>query len=100
MILKVFCVHDCKSEAFMNPFCMVSSGAAVRAFETTVNDPNTEFGKYPGDFTLYEVAEFDDSTGLFKSLPHHIHLGVASSFVKKSAAPKVVRNVDPIEPRA
>lgn len=61
--IKVFTVFDVKSSAYMQPFYMHTVGQAVRAWMDSVNDPKTQFNKHPEDFTLFEVAEYDDETG-------------------------------------
>lgn len=82
MKLKVFSIYDSKAEAFMRPFFMRNAGEAVRAFETTVRDENTQFFQFPGDFTLFEVGEWDEDKGVFKNLDAKVNLGVAVQFSK------------------
>lgn len=81
MILKVFCVYDSKVEAYMSPFFMHSRGQAIRSFTDTLADPSTQFSKHPGDFTLFELGEYDDSTAKFSMLNTPLSLGVASEFL-------------------
>lgn len=63
MFLRMFAVYDSKALAFLQPFFSNSNGSAIRAFEDAVQDPKTPFFKHPGDYQLYELAGFDDSTG-------------------------------------
>lgn len=63
MILKVFSIYDVKAEAYSPPFVEKTIGLAIRTFQALANDMNTNVGKYPGDFTLFSVGEFDDSNG-------------------------------------
>ena len=35
---KVFAVYDSKVQAYMNPFCMETSGQAIRGWIDAVND--------------------------------------------------------------
>jgi len=62
MLLKIFSVYDSKVEAYIQPFYMNSTGAAMRAFEDTVNDPESALNKHPEDYTLFELGTFDDQT--------------------------------------
>lgn len=79
MILKVFSVYDSKAEAYMQPFFFNSRGQAVRAFSDTANDPKSQLNRHAGDFTLFEVGEYDDSNG--NMLNHkHVNLGKALEF--------------------
>jgi len=61
-MLKMFTVYDSKSETYLRPFSMLTAGEAVRGFITTLNDPITDYCKYPADFTLFEVGSFDETT--------------------------------------
>lgn len=71
MILKAFAIHDQKSKAFHTPFFKHTHGEAERDFKTAVNDTSSSsmLSKYPEDFDLYHVGEYDDQTGLFTALP-------------------------------
>lgn len=63
---KVVCaVRDSALAAFMNPFCSPSTGGAVRAFSDEVNRPESEMGKHPEDYELWNLGFFDESTGKF-----------------------------------
>lgn len=69
MILKVFTVYDSKVEAYLSPFYMPTVASAIRAWETTVNDPSTQFSRHPADYTLFEIGTFDDATAMFEMHP-------------------------------
>lgn len=70
MILKVFAVLDVKVAAYLQPFFMRTAGEAVRAFTGAVNSPETQFGKNPEDYSLFELGEFNDMNGLLTALDH------------------------------
>lgn len=84
MNMKIFSVYDSKVEAYMQPFFMQSKGAAIRGYTELVNDPNHSFGKYPGDFTLFELGSFDELTAKFDMYKTPVSLGVGLEFVKSS----------------
>lgn len=65
---KVFSVYDEKAEAFLPPFFLPTIGIAARAMTDCVNDPGHQFAKHPSDYTLFLLAEFDDSTGYFHEM--------------------------------
>lgn len=77
MILKMFAVYDSKVGAYMAPFFMQSSGQALRAFIDTAQDKETQIGKHPEDFTLFELGEYDDSCASLHQLDVPTSLGVA-----------------------
>lgn len=61
--LKCFAVYDVKVKAFLTPFFSPTASAACRVMRELVHDPASMVGKYPEDFTLYQVGEFDDMAG-------------------------------------
>lgn len=83
--LSVFAVYDSKVQAFASPFFMRAKGEAVRAFQEAVNDPSTSLCKYPEDFSLMELGEYDESTGQFSNCTAPINLGLAAQFKRPPA---------------
>ncbi len=81
MLTKMFAVYDGKAAAFGTPFFLPAVGLAVRAFTDLVADPKTTVSRYPSDFTLFQVGEFDDLKGRVIPLSPHLNLGLASAFV-------------------
>lgn len=64
-VLKmVYCVYDDKADAYLEPFIARSDGEAIRMIATVAVDPNHMFGKYPTDYCLFRVAEWDEWLGL------------------------------------
>lgn len=93
MIISVFAIYDSKSEAFMQPFFMQTKGAALRAFSDTVQDPSTSFNKHPADFTLFQIGEYDDSSGKLSSTKTPLSLGTALEYLSK--AQNEIPNISP-----
>jgi len=61
--LKLFSVYDRKAGTYGQVFSLQTRGVAMRTFQTWVQDPNSFFAKFPDDFELYEIGEFDVQTG-------------------------------------
>lgn len=80
MIKFVFSVYDSKARAYGNPFVSARQELAVRDFTTAVRDPDTQLHKYPEDFTLVEIGEFDDEICVFNLHKNPVPLGVAAQF--------------------
>lgn len=58
--MKIFSVHDSKAEAYLPPIYFKTAGEAIRAFESSCAESSSNFYKYPADFTLVELGEFDE----------------------------------------
>lgn len=80
MTLKIFTAYDSKVEAYLQPFFMRSRGEALRAWTELANNPEHLFAKHPADYTLFEVGEYDDTTGKLTPLTAYINLGTALEF--------------------
>lgn len=98
MKIMVFSVYDSKTEVYGQPNFMVNRGAALRAWIDACNDPNTQIFKHPGDFTMFEIGEWDDEKGEIKMHPAKISLGVATEFKKQEIGlphkPETVNNME------
>lgn len=82
--MKIFTIYDSKAEAFLPPFYERSTGLAVRAFEDAANNSEHQFNKYPSDYTLFELGEFNETTAEFTHLKAHINLGLAVIFIHEA----------------
>lgn len=73
MILKVYSIRDEKAETFGSPFYQATHGLAERSFRQVVSDEKTNVNKFPEDYDLWYLGEFDSKTGKFDALetPQH-----------------------------
>lgn len=69
MKLNIYAIYDDAASAYMSPFFMHNHGLATRAFTDQVNaeTPN-QISEHPEQFALFQLGEYDDSTGLIESL--------------------------------
>jgi len=67
MLRKIYSVYDQAVEAYAAPVALASDAQARRAFvDHVMKDEN--IAKFPQDFAIYYVGEFDDSAGVFKPM--------------------------------
>lgn len=90
MIIKLFAVFDSKAAMFGRIFSDQQEGSAMRNFSDAVNDSsnqNNMWNKHPEDFSLFQVGEFDDSTGeLIPCIP--------KSLITASALKNIANGID------
>ncbi|AXH77074.1 MAG: nonstructural protein [Microviridae sp.] len=77
---SMFSCFDSKAGVFSSPFTSINSNVALRDFSMAASDPNSQISQYPEDYILYEIATFDDSTGVITEIAPPINLGHASQF--------------------
>lgn len=75
MKLVLITVFDQKAEAFLRPVATNTVGTAVRDFQALVNNPEHDFGKFPHDYTLFQLGEWSDRDASFDLLPAPKTLG-------------------------
>lgn len=80
MIKKIFSIRDAKSGLFHAPFYKNAHGEAERDFQTMANDEKSIVSKYPEDFDLYYLGEYEDDTGKFNTLDTPQHVAKAVQF--------------------
>ena len=83
MKLKIYSVYDSKAQAYLQPFYMPSRGAALRAWGDAVNDNNGQFKKHAGDYSLFELGEFNDENGTFEIDIQRTNLGNGVEFLER-----------------
>lgn len=72
-----YSVYDSKAMAYTAPVFQPSEGLAFRAFEKAVTDHDSEWAKNPEDYSLWFVAEYDDSNGTVQEcLPKSVYTGM------------------------
>lgn len=63
MILKCFVVKDMKAQLFLQPNFQRSVAEAMRSWEVVANEGESAISKFPHDFRLFCIGEFDDVKG-------------------------------------
>lgn len=74
MQLKIYSIRDSKGSVYNQPFFKRTHGEAERDFTELTKDEKSFVNKYPDDYDLYYVGDFDDQEGIITSLqtPQHI----------------------------
>lgn len=80
---KVFTVFDSKAEAHLDPFYAPTTAVGARQFEAAANSVEHVFYRFAGDFTLFEIAEWDEDKGQFVMYAAAKNLGTALSYQKE-----------------
>lgn len=68
MTKKLYVIRDEKSGLFDPPVLFHNRGDAMRGFSTVFQNSNSMMSRFPNDYVIYEIGEFDDTTGKITSL--------------------------------
>lgn len=79
MLLKMFSLYDSKAAAFAAPFSTPRRELAQRAMVELMDAGQSQVARFPEDFLLFELGEFDDQTGVVVSVPP-VNLGPVSQW--------------------
>lgn len=80
--MKLFAVLDIKSGFFLKPFAESSTVQALRGFDIAVNESDSTFRRFPDDFALMELAEFDSQNGQLQAHAAPVNLGTGRSVLR------------------
>lgn len=83
MKVQVYSVYDVKTEVFSQPIFLLNKAVALRSWHQAAHDKEQQIGQSPADFTLFQVAEWDDTKGEFRNLEAKISLGTALEQLNK-----------------
>lgn len=87
MLKLVFAVFDSKVGAYLTPFFLRSKGEAERAFAEASMNSDSNFAKWPGDYSLFLIGSYKEDTGELKRLPVFESLGTALEFKSRFGRP-------------
>lgn len=87
MTLRLVSVKDMKAQIFLQPNFQRSIPDALRSFETIANEGESQLRRYPNDFRLFHLADFDDITGELEVFQRPVDLGSAADFQRRQDAP-------------
>jgi len=83
---KVFSIRDAKAQMYNQPFFQRTHGEAERNFQQLVKDEKSMISKFPDDYDLYFIGEYDDNAGTLKPLDTPQHIVKAVSLTSASIA--------------
>lgn len=92
MKLKAFALRDSKGEIFHTPWFQKTHGEAERSLKELIKDEKSMVNKYPEDYDLYHLGEYDDQTGKFQALDTPQHVIKAIALVPPSQHLQAVQN--------
>lgn len=74
-MMMLFSVMDTKVGAFAAPFCCRTKGEAIRSFTEAKRDAQSMISKYPADYRLYHIGEFDEGQGIIQPIAPALVVG-------------------------
>lgn len=82
--LHCFAVLDRAAKAYGRPFYAATESLGKRMFAEAVNDqtPENLINKYPSDFALFLVGQYDEDSGDLTPMPHVQPICEAQELVK------------------
>lgn len=82
MFWRVCAIYDAGAKVFSQPFAVRHVAEARRSVQQTVNDGQSTMAKYPDQFSLWQVADWDDDKGVMVALAQPELVTQAAALVK------------------
>ena len=80
--MKLYTVKDLASGTHLPPFHMKTDRDAIEAFKMFSNDEKTDYYKFPKDFLLMSIGDFDERNAILNT--HEPKLLVCAADVKET----------------
>lgn len=84
MTMKLYAVRDVKADAFGAPMSIATKGLALRSFSDACLQPNSELGRYPEDYMLYELGSYEPNSGKIDANALPVFLASATDVIAKA----------------
>lgn len=68
MKVGIFSVYDSAAQRYLEAFTAPTVEFALRGFRQAVITPDHQFGQFPEDYTLFQLAELDLVSGTVEGL--------------------------------
>lgn len=81
---KVFVIKDEKA-GFAEPFIQPNELVAIRNFSQTCLNKETNLAKFPEDYSLWLIGEFDHDTGVIERYKNLTKIADAKTYAKVDA---------------
>lgn len=95
---KMYSVYDSKVQSYERPWIAPNKGSALRAVLDVFKDPNHPFTKWPADFTIFEIGEWDETTGTMIPYQTKVNCGVMIELIPiAQASADRPRDVSPVQ---
>lgn len=81
MILQIVAIRDQAADAYMRPIFVNHIAQAIRSFSDEVNRnaQDNDMARHPGDFELFHLGTYDDSTGELSSFDRPLQLAIGKN---------------------
>lgn len=74
MRMLMFSIYDSKTGLYQVPFVAHNKAHAMRTVTDFLHSDKSPISRFPTDYELYEIAQFDDCTGIITSLSAPVHV--------------------------
>lgn len=64
--MKICAIKDSLIESYGIPIFVAHINIALRSFQDEINTEGSHYAKHASDYTLYEIGEYDEQTGVVK----------------------------------
>lgn len=95
-MMKLFAVRDVKADSFGSPMAIATKGLAIRSFSDACHSPKSELSRYPNDYMLYELGEYEPNSGKITSHATPIWIASAAEMIQAEITRRTV--VEPVLP--
>lgn len=81
MIYELYSIYDHVTQVYHRPFHAINEREAIRIITTEAVKADSLLNTNPDDFTLYQVANFDDYTARYENIEPLLQIAKVSQLL-------------------
>lgn len=89
--MNLYIIHDKATDTYTTPVTVPSERDAIQSFTVVCNQPDTQYYKFPADYTLFQIGKFDQFTGKIELIEKKL-ITNASSLKEDSSIPQLTQS--------
>ena len=98
MKLKVYSIYDKAAKAYNQPFFTQNKALAIRMFSDNVNSQEaTTITNHPEHFSIFEIGEYDDATGLITSHVEPKFVSTALELIEETPETDLIKEINSLK---
>lgn len=100
--MKLYAVRDIKAECYGAPMSIATKGLAVRSFCDAAVRPDSDLSRYPEDYMLFEIGEYDTCSAKLTAHREPVFIMSATEAIDQARAlrksQQVIQEVSEVKP--
>lgn len=83
MKVQMFTIYDKKMQIHQQPFVAINRATMMRTIADGLKRNDSMMSRFPVDYEIYKIGEFDETTGMITPLPEREFICVLEDLIER-----------------